>query len=158
MPPLNVTLALIRNGNKVLLGKKKTGKICVGKLVGPGGTVEPDETLVQCLRRETFEEYHRRLEPKSIKFLGMLYCYEREVLALIGFVYSAEFAPGQLQLEETEEVIPGWYPIDQLPFNKMPSADICWVPLALEGRRFCAEIRYAKLGQGPFKFNLLSFT
>ena len=54
------TLAFIIRGESVLLIRKKRGH-GAGKLNGPGGKVEPGETPLECVVRETEEEVGVRL-------------------------------------------------------------------------------------------------
>jgi hypothetical protein len=45
-------------------------------------------------------------------------------------------------------MIPGWYPLDDLPFNRMYEADRHWLPKVLDGERLCANVLYFGRARG----------
>jgi 8-oxo-dGTP diphosphatase len=49
---LQLTAAVIIKGSKVLITRQKAGIRIPGKWGFPGGKVEPDESMVQCLKRQ----------------------------------------------------------------------------------------------------------
>lgn len=53
--PIEVTAAIIREGERVLITQRSAGHLA-GKWEFPGGKVEGDEELVTCLEREIEEE------------------------------------------------------------------------------------------------------
>ena len=61
---IQVTAAVIRNGNKVMICKRPKDKWLGGKWEFPGGKVEPGETLFDCIKRECMEELNITIEPK----------------------------------------------------------------------------------------------
>jgi A/G-specific adenine glycosylase len=56
VPFADVTAAVIRQGDRVLLAKRPPGKVLAGLWEFPGGKRERGETLEACLRRELREE------------------------------------------------------------------------------------------------------
>ncbi len=62
---IQVTAAVIRNGNKVMICKRPKDKRLGGKWEFPGGKVEPGETLFDCIKRECMEELSITIEPKQ---------------------------------------------------------------------------------------------
>lgn len=56
VPSVHATAAVIREGDKVLIGRRPEGKLLGGLWEFPGGKLEPDESLKLCLRREIMEE------------------------------------------------------------------------------------------------------
>jgi 8-oxo-dGTP pyrophosphatase MutT (NUDIX family) len=66
IPMKIATLGIVLKGGKVLLGEKKKGEIGTGVLSGPGGKLDPGETLEECLIRETREELKIELDPASL--------------------------------------------------------------------------------------------
>ena len=64
--PIKVTAAVIRNGEKVLICKRPVDKKHGGLWEFPGGKVEPDETLFDCIIRECREELGITLHPIKI--------------------------------------------------------------------------------------------
>ena len=61
---IQVTAAVIRNGDKVMICKRPKDKRLGGKWEFPGGKVEPGETLFDCIKRECMEELGITIEPK----------------------------------------------------------------------------------------------
>ena len=54
--PIDIgTLCFILRGGEILLIRKKRG-LGAGKIVGPGGRLEPGESVLECAVRETIEE------------------------------------------------------------------------------------------------------
>lgn len=54
--PRRVTAAVIEEGGRVLVARRKKGDRCEGRWEFPGGKVEPGETPEESLRRELREE------------------------------------------------------------------------------------------------------
>jgi mutator protein MutT len=134
------TLAVIVQDEKVLLGYKKKGEIGTGTLNGPGGKVEEGETPVQCVIRETQEEVGITLTEKHLAHLGTITFFaggtpDFKVLIFYTTVFSGE-------PQETKDMIPGWYPIDNLPFDKMLESDREWFAKIAKGERCSARVYY----------------
>ena len=54
--PRSVTAAVIEEGGRVLIARRKQGDRCEGRWEFPGGKVEPGETPEESLKRELREE------------------------------------------------------------------------------------------------------
>ena len=135
-----LTLVLIRRGNEVLLGLKKTG---FGKGVwnGPGGKVEPGEELEACARREVREEMG--IDLGSLKKVGIITCEYRNVEEESDMEFhvfeTTEYFGEPI---ETEEMRPRWFPVSKYPFDKAWPDDKLWFPVYLEGKTFRARFRF----------------
>ncbi|MFH1178365.1 MAG: NUDIX domain-containing protein [bacterium] len=141
------TLGIIIQDEKLLLGEKKKGEIGIGKLSGPGGKLEPYEGLEECLFRETLEEFDVELKFPSLGGLrAIIDFYAADEIDFRVYVYLAGILSGEVH--ETDEMIPKWYPLDDLPFNEMYDADRHWLPPLLRGEKFNAKVRYKKRGEG----------
>jgi 8-oxo-dGTP diphosphatase len=57
-----------------------------------------------------------------------------------GYVFTATGINGEPQ--ETDEAIPIWTPLDDIPYGRMWSDDRVWVPLMLAGRRFVGRFLF----------------
>ena len=165
------TLGIVLEGNMVLLGEKKKGEIGIGRVCGPGGKLEPDETLGECLVRETSEEFGLTIEPidtmdpvafiifyKGLTKFSSLnrilnFFHLGGVPDFAVFVYQCQLVPGQI-VTETDEMILHWYPLNDLPFDQMYEADRHWFPKAANGERFYAKVYY--LGRAK-KFDFIRF-
>ena len=119
-PRVRATLLFIVREGKILLIRKKRG-FGAGKINGPGGKVDSDETPLQSALRETFEE------------LGVtpLDTEQRGVTVISGRVHDFEGEP-----RETDEAAPLWTPLDAIPYDKMWADDRYWLPLLIHGARF----------------------
>jgi A/G-specific adenine glycosylase len=62
VPHYTVTAAVIRRGRKVLLARRPSRGLLGGMWEFPGGKVEKDETLEDCLRREIREELNANIQ------------------------------------------------------------------------------------------------
>ncbi len=135
------TLGIILNDdNDILLGEKKKGEIGTGVLSGPGGKLDPGETLEECLIRETREELEIELDPASLELMAIIDFYSGNEIDFRVHVYRAKILSGELH--ETTDMIPAWHPIVNLPFGRMYEADRHWLPRAVCGDKFRAKVYY----------------
>ncbi len=128
------TLLLLRKDNQILLAKKKKG-FGMGLFNGVGGKVEPGETIDQAMIRECQEEIH--VTPTKYEKLGINTFeeyYKGEKAHLIFHLYVATEWEGNP--EESEEMSPQWFNINNIPYNEMFKDDTHWLPLALNNQKF----------------------
>lgn len=128
-PVDTATLCFVVRGGEILLIRKKRG-IGAGKVNGPGGRLEPGESIVECAVREVEEELC--VTPFGLEPLG-----EQRFQFLDGYsihvhVFVANGCHGVAR--ETEEAIPLWTPTDRIPYEEMWEDDIIWLPRVLAGR------------------------
>jgi 8-oxo-dGTP diphosphatase len=137
-PRDRATLVFVVRGAEVLLIRKKRG-LGAGKINGPGGRLEPGETLVQCAAREVGEEL--RVTPVGVEARGELSFQFTDGYSLHATVFVASDCVGEPQ--ETDEAVPLWSPIDAIPYQEMWADDVLWFPLLLSGRRFVGRFVFA---------------
>jgi 8-oxo-dGTP diphosphatase len=127
-PTVRATLMFIRDGDRVLLIRKKRG-FGKGKVNGPGGKLDPGESEHDCAVRETFEELtvHARHACKR----GELWFQFVDGLAMHVAVFMAFEHDGEAT--ETEEAEPLWTPIESIPFERMWADDAHWLHRMLTG-------------------------
>ncbi|QBG47950.1 8-oxo-dGTP diphosphatase [Verrucomicrobia bacterium S94] len=130
-PVVKATLLFVIQDGQVLLIHKKRG-FGKGKINGPGGKLEPGETLQECAVRETEEELC--IKARGVELAGELCFQFTDSHSIHGFVYTATGYEGEPS--ETEEAAPIWCSIDDLPFEHMWEDDHIWFPYMLEGRKF----------------------
>lgn len=130
-PREQATLLFVVKNGEVLLILKKRG-LGAGKINGPGGRLDDGETPYDCAIREVQEEL--RVTPTDVREVGQLRFQFVDGLSIHGFVFRADDCDGTP--EETEEAVPMWTPIDQIPFDRMWADDRLWIPLMLEEREF----------------------
>jgi 8-oxo-dGTP diphosphatase len=125
-----VTLCFIVHDGQVLLMRKKRG-IGAGKINAPGGKVDPGEEPLAAAIRETQEEVG--VTPVAPELCGDL--------ILRCLIYRTGHYTGTVS--ETDEAIPRWYGVNELPYNEMWEDDRTWVPLLLSGERFAGTVEVA---------------
>ena len=128
-----LTLCMVQQGSKVLLGFKKRG-FGQGKWIGFGGKVEAGETIEQAAIRELQEE-------------SGLFGRDADQVAVLEFRF--EFKPSEVlevhlfrvtefegELQESDEMKPEWFNQDSMPFDQMWGDDRYWFDLFLAGKKF----------------------
>lgn len=121
-------LCFIKNDNKLLLMHKKRG-LGKGKINAPGGRIEKGETPIQAAVRETEEEVCLRpeyLEQRALLNFIFTDGYSMKVHVFFSHNYSGSMA-------ETDEAIPFWCDIQDIPYSEMWEDDVLWLPIVLAG-------------------------
>jgi 8-oxo-dGTP diphosphatase len=140
------TLALIIQDGKILLGEKKKGEIGTGTLNGPGGKLDPGETLLECVVRETQEEMEIRLDPARMEKNAIVTFHAAGEPDFQVHVYRTNSFEGDVH--ETADMIPSWHSITELPFDRMLDSDKEWFTQAVTGEPFCANVYYRERAKG----------
>ena len=137
-PVDTASLLFVIKDNRILLIQKRRG-LGAGKINGPGGRLEPDETIQQCAIREVQEEL--LVTPLSPVQRGILRFQFTDGYSLHCTVFTSNDLEGEPQ--QTEEAIPLWTPLDAIPYDKMWADDIYWMPKMLEGFNFDGNFLFA---------------
>lgn len=128
------TLVFVLRGHEILLIDKKRG-LGKGKVNGPGGKVDPGETVEQCAIRECEEELSIQVD--ALELFGEHRFQFADGYSIHCFVYRTEVFSGTPT--ESPEAAPRWTPLDAIPYDLMWEDDRIWLPLMLAGRRFEAN-------------------
>jgi 8-oxo-dGTP pyrophosphatase MutT (NUDIX family) len=134
------TLMFVIRGGEVLLIRKLRG-LGRGKINAPGGRLEPGESPLEAAIRETREEVG--VVPLAPRHRGELRFQFRpdgvtpEGAPKVGYrlachVFTADGCEGEAIA--TDEAIPHWTPLSDLPFDAMWADDRIWLPPMLSGR------------------------
>jgi 8-oxo-dGTP diphosphatase len=121
---------IVKEG-QILLIEKKRG-LGAGKINGPGGKIEAGETPLESVIRETQEEL--LITPTTPRKLGELCFSMSDCPHIHCHVYRAddyEGTPG-----ETDEAVPVWTPVGEIPYHRMWEDDRHWLPLLLDETTF----------------------
>lgn len=111
IPKVGVGVMIFKDG-KVLMGKRKN-KHGDGEYAWPGGHLEYMESMVDCAKREVFEECG--LKVKNIKFLRLLNMKEYNK-HYIDIALVCEWKSGEPTLKEPEKCEGWkWYDLKNLP-------------------------------------------
>lgn len=117
-PPILVTAAVIREGDKVLLAKRKKGAHQSGKWEFPGGRIERGESPEACLKRELKEELGVEARITDI-FQVVYHQYSRGPVLLLAYQAEITGRPQPLEAQAVE-----WVDISLLDLYEFPPADL----------------------------------
>ncbi len=142
-PDLIGTLVYLQRDNpktqqpEVLLIHKRSGH-GQGLINGPGGKLEPTETVYQCAHRELLEEVgvsaQRLMLRARIRFVDL------QGPQWLGFVFTATSFAGTPTA--TLEAIPAWHPIREVPWDQMWPSDRLWLPKVLAAEQVDANLLF----------------
>ncbi|RYD18040.1 MAG: 8-oxo-dGTP diphosphatase [Verrucomicrobiaceae bacterium] len=125
------TLMFIVQDGQILLIEKKRG-LGAGKINGPGGKIDPGETPLQAVIRETQEEL--MITPHDPRKIGELRFVMSMCQDILCHVYRADSFTGTPT--ETDEATPVWTALDAIPYERMWEDDRHWLPLLIEDTTF----------------------
>lgn len=126
------TLCIIHQHPKILLGLKKRG-FGAGRWNGFGGKLKDSESIEEATKRELSEE--AGIVVKEIEQIGIMdFSWDNKPEIIEVHLFKAGDFLGEPK--ESEEMKPQWFHIDEIPFSKMWSDDIRWMPLFLAGKKF----------------------
>ena len=145
MTEKQTTLLFVIKNNKILLALKKRG-FGVGKFNGAGGKLEPGETVEQAMIRETQEEI--AITPTQYQKWGVVKFNQfinNEPAVICTHIFTASDYTGEPQ--ESEEMKPQWFNLDQIPYDQMYATDKMWLPIILNQQGyFEATFKYDPAG------------
>lgn len=133
-PVIPATLMFIVKDGQILLIEKKRG-LGAGKINGPGGKIDPGETPLESVMRETMEELC--VSPINPRKLGELWFSMGDIPDILCHVYKADDFTGIPT--ETDEAVPLWSSLQAIPYQRMWEDDIHWLPLLLEDTTFLGK-------------------
>ena len=128
---IHATLMFVVKGDQILLIEKKRG-LGAGKINGPGGKIDPGESPLQAVMRESAEELH--ITPIAPRKLGELWFSMSDHPDILCHVFRADDCHGIATA--TDEANPLWTHIHAIPYHRMWEDDHHWLPLLLAERSF----------------------
>ena len=100
-----------------------------GKINGPGGKLDKGETPLQAAVREVSEELC--ITASNAAFFGELRFQFVDGYSIHVYVFISKSYSGNPT--ETEEAIPLWFGVDDIPYDEMWADDRIWLPRVLAG-------------------------
>jgi 8-oxo-dGTP diphosphatase len=128
---------------QVLLGRKKTG-LGLGNIVGLGGKIEQGETALEAIVREIEEESSLIVHPSAVSQVGFIrYAFPyRENWSQDSTVFVVDAFTGTPM--ESDEVVPDWYDVTELPLDGMWDDAKYWLPQVLAGETVHASFTFGE--------------
>jgi len=134
-----LTLTVIEQGERVLLGMKKKG-FGSGLYNGFGGKVEEGESIEEAAVREVTEE--ALVVPLHMQKLGIMeFAFESSPEILEVHIFKSSSYKGEVG--ESEEMTPSWFHYAEIPFEKMWKDDRFWFPLLLDNKKFRGSVLFS---------------
>jgi 8-oxo-dGTP diphosphatase / 2-hydroxy-dATP diphosphatase len=133
-----LTLCLITDGDRVLLGMKKRG-FGAGWWNGFGGKLQESESLEDAAKREVLEEVG--LVVGSMEKVGEIefeFVEKEEILQV--HIFNVHSFTGEPR--ESEEMRPQWFAFDSIPYPEMWPSDREWIPFFLAGKKFRGSVLF----------------
>lgn len=129
-------------GEQVLLGLKQRG-FGAGRVVAPGGKIEPGENPAQAAIRELHEETGLEANIDTLARVARVYFRfpSRQLSDMDCTVFIIRDFSGMAT--PSEELVPAWYPVGHLPLAKMWDDSALWLGKILAGERFDAHVTLA---------------
>ena len=138
---LKLSLVFVFREGQVLLGLKKRG-FGQGLWNGFGGKMQAGETILQGALRELQEE--SGLIGENLEKVAILSFHFEKDLAkyteLEVHVFKTDLFEGEVV--ESDEMMPKWYEISQIPYKEMWPDDVYWYPLMFAGKLFLGDFKF----------------
>lgn len=140
------TLCLLIRKNQdtkeLLLAMKKRG-FGKGKWNGVGGKEDPekgDTDIAKAAMRETEEEIGVKIKKmEKVAVLSFYYPYKKEWNQDVHVFLVRDW---QGEPVESEEMLPKWFKMNDIPYNEMWDDDKFWLPKILEGKKLKAKFTF----------------
>lgn len=119
-----VAAALAIRDERILLTRRAPGQQLEGLWEFPGGKQEPNETILQCIEREIWEELSLSCTARQV-FTESIYRYEGGAIKLIGVLVELGHEEPELTVHDRI----AWAPLADMLSYELAPADI---PIAKE--------------------------
>lgn len=133
------TLCIPITKDSLLLGRKKV-RFGAGKLNGFGGKIKVGETPEDAAVRELEEECGLCTKKDRLEKVAVLLFYFNGVPTVLMHTYLTREWSGKEK--ETDEMIPEWHPLSNVPYEEMWKADSIWLKKVLNGEKVSAHIYF----------------
>ena len=134
-PKAKATITYLVADSKVLLIEKLRGH-GAGKVNAPGGRLEEGETPDAASRREVMEEVGVTVRSQELNAVLRFHDVTTDY-RMLGFVFVSHDFEGSAS--PTDEAVPFWCDLSQLPYDRMWEDDRIWLAKVLNGERCVGE-------------------
>jgi len=154
---IQATLCLLIRKNQdekeLLLAMKKRG-FGKGKWNGVGGKEDSEKgdiNIVKVAIRETEEEIGVKIRKmEKVAVLSFYFPYKKEWNQDVHVFLVRDW---QGEPNESEEMLPKWFKLNEIPFDEMWDDDKYWLPKILQGKKLKAKFIF-KQGEKIIKHNI----
>ena len=143
-------------GERVLLGLKQRG-FGAGRVVAPGGKIEPGESPADAAVRELAEETSLVADATSLLPAARVYFRfpaNRAADMDCTIFLTSDFAG---PARPSAELSPEWHPVADLPLARMWDDSALWLGRILAGERFDALVRLAPDNESVDRFATIAW-
>jgi 8-oxo-dGTP diphosphatase len=144
-PPktIRAVICYIKKKDEFLLLLKASGKFGGGFWNAPGGKIQNGESSSAAARREVLEETGLSANNlEKIGFLEFFFGPEKQKPDWTAEVFLTTEFSGNLR--ESDEGRLQWFSRDDLPMNQMWQDDRYWLPILIQGKKFCGRFQFSK--------------
>jgi len=137
------TLCLLFREGEILLAMKKRG-FGVGRWNGTGGKFDPnvDKDILDAAIRETKEEIGVEIKnPEKVGLFHFKFVNKEDWNQDVSLFVAKEWLGDPV---ESEEMMPKWFSINEIPYESMWPDDIHWMPHILKGRKVEADFLFGE--------------
>ena len=121
---IEVTAAILEEGNKIMIARRAHGKNLAGYLEFPGGKIEHQETPESCLSRELKEEFE--VEAYIENYIGeSIFEYPDKTIKLLA--YTGKIISGEMKLNDHGKI--EWIHLEEINKYKLALADLPLIAL-----------------------------
>ena len=121
---IEVTAAILEEGNKIMIARRAHGKHLAGFWEFPGGKIEQDETPESCLIRELKEEFE--IEILIGNYIGeSVFNYPNNTIKLKAF--TCQIINGKMKLNDHDKI--EWISLEEITNYKLAPADLPLIEL-----------------------------
>lgn len=141
LTPLQTCLVLVQRDDEILLGEKLRG-FGQGRVVAPGGKIDPGESAAEAAARELREETSLQVVPEHLLYAGVVtFTFDADPDGgMCAHIFTTSEVLGTPQ--HSDEIAVSWTPVSAIPYERMWPDAAHWLPRVLDGQVVNLEFSY----------------